>query len=1031
MSKFRTFFFALISLILMSGLLTAQVGLTGKIVGTVTDDEGTPLPGITVEATSPKMVGTTAVITDEKGIYRIFALPSGIYTLRFSLEGFNTVIRKDLILSADVVKTITVDITMTPGAIEEEITVLGRSPLIDVKSTTKGMTQTRQFFEMLPRGRNFDTLAVAVPGVNVETYLSGISVDGASGAENMYYIDGMDITDMDDGERDQQAAFEFVEEVQIVASGYQAEFGGAMGGVINVITRSGGNEFHGELISYFSGSALNSKERDTLRLNPLDESIAEYVNYQDMYGKDKIKRYELGFSLGGYVLKDKLWFFGSFLPVFRTDTRHVEWVPAGIAAESDHDYKRTWLNGQAKITMQPLKDLRLSASFNNNWYKYRGELPGRDGTGNPDKDWAEVGYDYPKWSATIHADYTLGTNLLMSARGGYFYKNMTNQQVEVPADPRWRFRKEAPGYASVNNLMFTSDYEAAGLTDLLHASGWSNIGYYDMFETKKQIRKRMSGNFDLTYYMNLGGEHALKAGVQWVRIEEDIDDTINEIYVMLGWDREFIHLATGETQRGDYGYYAVRGGMSGAYGTFANPSSHRWALYLQDSWTPEFLDGKFTLNVGFRAEKEDIPSFSDLPEYQYAPIQFDFFDKLAPRIGFIYDVYGDANFKIFGNFGYYYDVMKLSMAEGSYGGFKWQSDYYQLDDLDFTKITKDNPGGAGAYIRTYNWRIPSFDSTDPALKPTVQQEISFGAEKKLSEYVAASLRVVYKHYIRTIEDVGVLTAEGEAYFTANPGFGYTLPIAQGGKFDDKFPATPKAKRDYWGVNLELDKRFSDNWMAGVSYTWSRLAGNFSGLASSDEWGRNSPMVERYWDLWWHMWDRNNFEIDGLLNTDRTHQFKFWGSYVFDFGLTLGMFANAMSGIPVTRELHTGLEGYYPDGRATDGRAPFLFFANVYAEYNLKVTDKYRIQLSLNVDNIFDVKTARRIRAMMNQTSAVLTDDERLAGWTYDNSATQVYTEPTDLYPAGRTINYMADPRYLKAMAFYPPLSARIGLKFIF
>jgi hypothetical protein len=144
-----------------------------------------------------------------------------------------------------------------------------------------------------------------------------------------------------------------------------------------------------------------------------------------------------------------------------------------------------------------------------------------------------------------------------------------------------------------------------------------------------------------------------------------------------------------------------------------------------------------------------------------------------------------------------------------------------------------------------------------------------------------------------------------------------------------------------------------------------------------------------------------------------------------------MFANAMSGIPVTRELHTGLEGYYPDGRATDGRAPFLFFANVYAEYNLKVTDKYRIQLSLNVDNIFDVKTARRIRAMMNQTSAVLTDDERLAGWTYDNSATQVYTESTALYPGGRTINYMADPRFLKEMDFYPPLSARIGLKFIF
>jgi len=364
------------------------------------------------------------------------------------------------------------------------------------------------------------------------------------------------------------------------------------------------------------------------------------------------------------------------------------------------------------------------------------------------------------------------------------------------------------------------------------------------------------------------------------------------------------------------------------------------------------------------------------------------------------------------------------MAEHAYGGFKWISDYYTLDDWDYTKIAKGSESACGDYIRTYNWREPSFDSTDPDLKPTVQSELSFGVERKLAEYIAASVRVVYKHYIRTIEDVGVLTAGGESYFTTNPGFGYARPVAQGGQFLDKYPPCPKAKRDYWGVNLELDKRFSDNWMAGVSYTWSRLHGNFSGLASSDEWGRNSPMVERYWDLWWHMFDKNQFEIVGPLNTDRPHQFKFWGSYAWDWGMTVGTVINAMSGIPVTRELHTGLEGYYPDGRLTDGRAPFLFFANIYVEYNLKVTDRYRIQLSLNVDNIFDVKTARRVYSKMNQTSPVLTDDERLAGWSYDSTALQVYTN-------ARTLNYMADPRFLKEMTFYPPLSARLGLKFIF
>lgn len=1028
MSKSRIFFISLFSLILIYGTLAAQAP-TGKIIGTVTDDEGVPLPGVKVEADSPKLVGKSTVFTDESGVYRFFALPSGTYTLKYTLEGFKTVVRGDIIVMVE--QTITVDIVMELGAIEEEVTVLGRSPLIDVKSTTKGMTLSKQMFEMLPRGRNFDTLVTAVPGVNVEPYAGGLSVDGASGAENMYYIDGMDITNMDIGTRDQSAAFEFVDEVQIVASGYQAEYGGSMGGVINVITRSGGNEYHGELIGYYSGSRLTGQERDSLRLNPLDITKAEYVNYETgkgldrALGKDKINRYEFGFSLGGYLFKDRLWFFGSFLPVYRTTKRHVEWVPAGTAPPSDHERTQWWYNGQVKITAQPLKDLRLSAGFVNNFYKYRGDLPARDGTGNPEKDWAAPGFDYPRWSGTIHADYIVGNNLLLSARGGYFFKDQRNQQVKPPSDPRWRFLNPAPFYAYTTNI----NPNWPEIPDnLLHPRGWYNISYYDMFETKKEIRRRAAANLDMTYYLNLGGEHAWKAGIQWVRITEDIDNTINQIYVLIGWDRDFVDLATGERTRGKYGIYGVRGGMSGPYGTFAYATSNRWAIYLQDSWTPSFFNNRLTLNLGVRAEKENIPTFSDLPEYQYPPVDFNFNDKVAPRVGFVYDVFGDATTKIFGSYGWYYDVMKLYMAEHAYGGFKWITDYYTLDDYDFTKITKSNPAGAGTYIKTYNWREPSFDSTDPNLKPTVQSELSFGVERKLSEFLAASVRFVYKHYIRTIEDVGVVTPGGESYYTTNPGFGYSLPESQGGKFDDKFPPCPKAKREYYAINFDLDKRFSNNWMAGFSYTWSRLWGNFSGLASSDEWGRVSPMVERYWDAWWHMYDKNLKEIVGKLNTDRPHQFKLWGSYAFPFGLTLGLVANGMSGIPVSRELHTGMSGYYPDGRLTDGRTPFLFFANFYAEYNLKVTDRYRLQLNLNLDNFTNTATARRIYARMNYTSARLADDERLATWDYTYNP-DALSGAVNTYR--RTIGFTGDPRYLKEMAFYPPWSARIGLKLIF
>ena len=1019
MSKSKTLFFTLLGILLISGMLTAQTS-KAKFIGTVLDNEGAALPGVAIEATSPKLVGRATAITNVDGNYRLLGLPPGTYAIRFSLPGFTTVVRKGIKIGID--ETLTLDIALEVSTIEEEITVVGEAPLVDVKSTIKGMTLTKEMFEMLPRGRNFDTLVTAIPGVNDEPYAAGISVDGASGAENMYYMDGMDITNLYGGDRGQSAAFEFVDEVSIKASGYPAEYGGSMGGVVNVITRSGGNEYHGELIGYYSGSKLNSKERDTLRLDLFDVTKAEYINYQDEYGKDKDNRYEVGFNIGGYVFKDKLWFFTTFLPVFRDTTRHIEWADGG---QADIKRKRTYWNGAVKLTAQPMRDLRLSANFVSNFYKYRGELPDRAGTQNPLAPWEDYGYDYPNWTANLSADYTIGNNFMINARGGYFYRDENNEQVH-PDSPRWRFMKEAPGYAYTTNSMFP-EIPAA----LVHPRGWYNCP--TPYARVKDIRNRASANIDLSYYLNLAGEHAWKAGVQAVRIGEDIDNATMYEYIFLGWDRSWIDIATGEEKRGKYGYYAVRGSKEDTargdnseahpYGAFASPHSWRWAIYLQDSWTPDFLESRLTLNFGVRAEKEDIPTFSDLPEYQYPPVQYKFTDKIAPRLGFIYDVFGDASTKVFGSFGYYYDVMKLDMAIGSYGGMKWISDYYTLDDYDFTKIGNGNY--PGTYLYTYNWRKPSFDTTDDDLKPMKQSEISFGAERKLIENLSASVRFVYKHLIYTIEDVGVMTPGGEAYYTTNPGYGWSLPESQGGKFSDKYPACPRAKREYYAVNFNLDKRFSDNWLGGFSYTWSRLSGNYGGLASSDEWGRNDPNVERYFDLWYINWDKDMNEIVGLLNTDRTHQFKFYGSYAFPFGLTAGLVVNGMSGIPVTRELHVGLEGYYPDGRASDGRAPFLLFANAYAEYNLKVTDRYKIQLSLNVDNMLDTKAARRLFTLMNQTSVIMNDDERLAGWSYDENAHTATTKD------GRIIDYVPDPRFLMERSFYPPLEARIGLKIIF
>jgi len=191
---------------------------------------------VTVEATSPKLVGKAATVTDATGTFRLMALPSGTYQLTFSLPGFKTLIRKDIILQLS--QTLVVNVTMEPAAIEEQVTVVGQSPLIDVKSTVKGQVMTKETFMNLPRGRSFDSLIGIMPGVQSEGITGGLSVDGATGTENMWYVDGADVTNVHIGTSGQNVVLELVDEVKVTASGYNAEFGGSMGGVVNVISNA-------------------------------------------------------------------------------------------------------------------------------------------------------------------------------------------------------------------------------------------------------------------------------------------------------------------------------------------------------------------------------------------------------------------------------------------------------------------------------------------------------------------------------------------------------------------------------------------------------------------------------------------------------------------------------------------------------------------------------------------------------------------------------------------------------------------------
>jgi hypothetical protein len=990
-----------------SGMLVAQEQ-SGEIIGTVVLEDGSAIPGVAVEATGSNLVGKRTTVSTDQGTFRLMGLPPGEYELTFILEGFKTAKRKDV--RVDIGRTYKLDIVMETGAIRQEVIVTGKSPVIDVRKSASTVNISKEVFTKLPKGRDFQSIITTSAGVNYEDEFDNgdgqaISFDGASASENTFFVDGVDTTTLYEGTSGQDVNFDFIEEVQVKSSGYAAEYGGSMGGVISVITRSGGNEFHGQLVAYFDGSVLGYDPNPSLRLNPIEDTKAEYVTYPE----DDWTRFEPGFGIGGYIIKDKLWFFGSFMPKFQKTTRNGDnWpVPGGtifagdthISGSNEFTRKDTYYAGSLKLTGQLANNLRLSISGTLDYSKWEGELPDRGGGGNVELNYAINGYKDPKFTIGGSLDYTIGNNLMINVSAGFFKAD--HKQMVGPDGPRY-YHLRSPA-------------NVPGMVDIVPLY-WANYSYEAGYQTRKQIQDKLTATMDATYYANMGGEHVLKLGAQMVRLHVDKDDAYPYDFNRFYWgdDYESPNLGTVPTT---LGYIHVRD----PFGTVAEVSSTRWAVYLQDSWT---ISDKFTLNLGIRMEKEDIPAFA---EGYDPPVKFGFGDKLAPRLGFAYDIFGDSSLKIFGSFGIYYDVMKLEMAEGSYGGFKWLSHYYDLVTVDwrtaFPETDHPQTGGlaGGQYYETLNWREVSFDTTQPDMKPYQKNEFTFGLQKTLGEDWSVSARFLHNYIVNAIEDIGVQTPTGEQYFNGNPGSAWIQQKYDEAQAVGNMPMGVKASdavRKYTSVTLNLDRKFKDNWLGGFSFTWSRLWGNFAGLASSDEHGRKSPGVERYYDGWFLTYNQNGEEEFGPLMTDRPWQVKAYGAYSFDFGLTVGFNAYAMAGTPSQTEMGlNGMQGYYPLGRGNNGRTDMLWQIDIYAEYNLKLSDKYTLNFNVNVSNVTDNEIAQRIYQLYNRSQVYMDEQDIYDGFDY----AAVIAEK------GATL----DPRYKMEYSYQNSLSARIGVKFLF
>ncbi len=216
-----------------AGTVMAQT-TRGDIQGRVGDEAGTALPGVTVAIASDALIGKQATVTDAQGTYKFLVLPPGAYTVTFSLSGYQT--RSQENIAVKIGSTTRVDSVMT-SAFTDEVVVTSESPLVDTSNTTIGIDLSSDFYNSLPTGRNYTSVAQVTPGAQADG--SGQTFYGSTGAENAYYIDGANTTGVEFGQQGTTLNFEFIDEVQVKTGSYNAEYGRATGSVISVITKSG------------------------------------------------------------------------------------------------------------------------------------------------------------------------------------------------------------------------------------------------------------------------------------------------------------------------------------------------------------------------------------------------------------------------------------------------------------------------------------------------------------------------------------------------------------------------------------------------------------------------------------------------------------------------------------------------------------------------------------------------------------------------------------------------------------------------
>jgi hypothetical protein len=848
---------------------------TGQVIGTVVDAQGGVLPGVTVTASSPQLQGTRTAITDGTGTFRFPTLPPGTYSIKANLAGFQDAGQENVTVSLD--RSASLNLKMQVAGVSQTVNVLGTSPVVDTQSSAGGVTIDQSMLTQLPVARNFYSLARIAPGVTTDNV--GATMLGSSGAENKYIIDGIDATGIMAGQQKKTLLLDFIDQVNVKTEGANAEYGGATGGVIEAITKSGANAFHGSAFAYGQGGGLIATNT-TAALRPTTTTTVSSIDHQ----------YDGGGTLGGFLVKDKLWFFGGYNPLNQQDLatviRPIGTVPGTPGVGSTVPLKTTRNLYSGKLTYNVAQSQSLVFTVNGDPSKQEGNLFTISGPPST-------------WQGTLNsgaADFRVGYD-------GVFGNS-------------WLFKAQAARHHELET------YAGAGADTplLIDATVNPNLrtGGFGGFENHDF--KRDGYRADLTRYL---GGHTLKGGLDYTKVDS-LDNRFS------GGGGQSITRRSSLPNGAGVVYYTHRYYVNDQIAGFSRTDPTTWKIalplssepinkntsaYVQDTWR---VLPNFTIEGGVRWERKNLGD-------RFGNSVIDLKKNWAPRIGFTFDPMNDGKGKIFAHYGRYYEDIPTDINIRAFGGeLQAQAQNFSPDPANLLPVS--GTPGKNSLLGG------STEPVDPNLKNQHIDEFLVGFEREVAPNLSVGIKYNHRKLADVIEDF-LVPSVGD-YFIANPGQG-TLGQSLG-FYDGGSAPAPLATRTNDAVTVSATKRYSDNWQFIASYVWSKLEGNYDGTNQIST-GQLDPNINSAFDY-------GDFLINaqGMLSNQRRHQFKVDGSYNLSKGmlngLQFGLSTRWYSGLPLTAQGYSFAYSnweYYLTPRGTLGFGPSDYEMDAHLAYPIK------------------------------------------------------------------------------------------------